>query len=80
MTQGTQLTPVPQSLTHDTLTQAAYPDVASTGDSSTGTGPSLYAIDSTGKVWCYPGTTTGTPSTSRSQIGTVTAGSVTQLS
>jgi hypothetical protein len=63
-----------------TLTQAAYPDVASTGDSSTGTGPSLYAIDSTGKVWCYPGTTTGTPSTSRSQIGTVTAGSVTQLS
>jgi hypothetical protein len=71
-----------------TLTQAAYPVIASAGDNSTGTPPALYAIDTSGNVWAWPGTA-GTASgtippppltTTPVKIGTVPAGSVTQLS
>jgi hypothetical protein len=67
------------------LTKAQYPVIASNGDDTTGTGPSLYTISSTGTIIEFPGQAgvgqgasplSSTPTT----IGTVTAGSITQLS
>ena len=61
-----------------TLPAASYPTIASTGDSTATAGPSLYAIDTSGNVWDYPGTPGGTPSTTPVNIGTTSG--LTQIS
>jgi hypothetical protein len=74
-----------------TVTKAAYPVIASAGDNSSGGPPNLYAIDTNGNVWAWPGTsgtdkTSGANppsplSTTKVQIGTIPSGTVvTQLS
>jgi hypothetical protein len=81
--------PLVTSVLGQALTQASFPVVASAGDSNSGGPPALYAIDTSGNVWAWSGTagttsgttppsplTTGTPV----KIGTVQAGTITQLS
>lgn len=46
-----------------TLKFGAYPDVATNGDANSPSGLALYAIDSSGNVYIYPGTASGNPST-----------------
>jgi hypothetical protein len=72
-----------------TVTKAAYPVIASAGDNSTGGPPNLYAIDTSGNVWAWPGTSGNASgsnppsplSTTLVKIGTIPNGTtITQLS
>jgi hypothetical protein len=72
-------------ITGITLNQGQYPIIASNGDDATGSAPNLYAIDTNGNVVEYAGITGVTSdqipiSTTQVKIGTVPAGSISQLS
>jgi hypothetical protein len=63
-----------------TLKASAYPDLATTGDANTPNGPALYAIDSSGNVFVYPGTPSGLPNSAATKLTTITPGSISELS
>jgi hypothetical protein len=62
------------------LPAATYPTIASTGDTNTSTGPSLYTISTSGQVIEYAGTPSGNPSSTATSLTTITPGSIFQIS
>jgi hypothetical protein len=52
---------------------------ATPGDAGNTGGPNLYAIDTSGNIWVWPYTTSGTLSTTKAKLATITPGTITGL-